>query len=416
MQHKQTSLKVLTWLFQRPLTYRCLRPILDLLNMRDENPAYRIWVRFLLDVTRRAYARKQPVIWMSSFAPTEIAYGLRAVPFIPEIIASLVAYFGWSHRPIALADSHISTDLCSFYRGSLGLALEGFFPRPDLIISSSYLCDGANKLLHYFSQIYGCPHLMIDPPYRDGAAGRRYMVDQLKELAGTTCKLLDLPLDEGYLSQVLTLSDQARAYMAKTNRLRRSAPSPLAGSEGLSYLAGMNFYSLGSRWGVDFFRSLYRYLEKKVTRGQGYLPREKSRLLWLHHIRPYYRNEIFQILAERGVAVSFEEANYLYWPPLDPSRPWESLADKILSNVWAGPLERRIEAIGNMVEDYRIDGVVHFSHWGCRQSSGGAGVIGDWLKERGIPYIILPGDGADPDNYSPGQTRTRVEALVEMLE
>jgi len=59
--------------------------------------------------------------------------------------------------------------------------------------------------------------------------------------------------------------------------------------------------------------------------------------------------------------------------------------------------------------------VIHFSHWGCRQSSGGAGVIGDVLKRKGIPYLILPGDGADPDNYSPGQTRTRLEAFLEML-
>lgn len=415
MPHNETTIRLARWLVSSPVTYHLLRPPLDLLSMREENPAYKIWVRFLLDVTRKAYARKRPVIWMNAFAPSEIAYALHAVPFIPEVIASLVAYFGRSQRPIALADSHISTDLCSFYRCALGLVLEGYFPRPDLIISSSYLCDGANKFLHYLSQIYGCPHLMLDPPYNDGAASRRYMVYQLKDLMGMTCETLHLSLDQGQLSQVLSLSNHARQYITKINRLRRSIPSPLPGSEGLSYLAGMNFYSLGSRSGVHFFQSLYHYLERRVAKGLGYLPREKHRLLWLHHIRPYYRNEIFQILSEREVAVSFEEPNYLYWPALDPSRPWESLAEKILSNVWAGPLERRMEAIWRMVEDYHIDGAIHFSHWGCRQSCGGAGVVGDWLKEKGIPYIVLPGDGADQNNYSPGQTRTRLEALVEML-
>lgn len=297
----------------------------------------------------------------------------------------------------------------------LGLVLEGYFLPPDLTISSSHLCDGANKFFHHLSQFYGCPHLMLDPPYTDGTCSHRYTVHQLRDLAGAASKILRRPLDKEHVSQVLGLFDQARVYMAKINRLRQSVPSPFPGSEGLSYLAGMNFYSLGSWWGVAFFKSLYHHLKGRVTRGQGYLSREKHRLLWLHHIRPYYRNAILQILAEREVAVSFEETNYLYWAPLDPCRPWESLADKILSNVWAGPLERRVEAIGKMVEDYRIDGLIHFSHWGCRQSCGGAGVIGDWLKGRDIPYIILPGDGADPDNYSPGQTRTRVEALVEML-
>lgn len=100
----------------------------------------------------------------------------------------------------------------------------------------------------------------------------------------------------------------------------------------------------------------------------------------------------------------------------DPARPLESLAEKILSNIWTGPLERRIEAVENMVKDYHIDEVVHFSHWGCRQSCGGASVIGDRLKQKGIPYMILYGDGADPDNYSPAQTRTRLQAMMEMLE
>lgn len=415
MPHRKTTARLLKRVVRSPLTYRCLRPLLDLMNRKEQNTPYKIWVRFLLDVTRRAYARKQPVIWLNAFAPSELVYGLGAVPFMPEIIACLVAYLGQSRRPISLADSRISTDLCSFYRCAYGLVLEGYLPRPDLIISSSHLCDGANKFMHYLSRIYDCPHLMLDPPYSDGASAHRYVVQQLKDVVGRTCENLGLSFEQGRLSRALDLSNKARGYMTEINRLRRSTPTPFPGSEGLSYLAGMNFYSLGSRWGLEFFESLVHMIEGRVAGGQGYLPREKHRLLWLHHTRPYYRNEIFQILGERDTAVSFEEANYLYWPPLDPAQPWESLADKILSNVWAGPLERRREAVWRMVQDYHVDGVVHFSHWGCRQTCGGAGVIGDWLKEKGIPYMALTGDGADPDNYSPGQTRTRLEALVEML-
>lgn len=404
------------WLAHSQITYLGLRPVLDLLFRKDESPAFRIWVRFLLDITRRACAGKQPVIWMNAFAPTEIVYGLRAVPVMPEIIASLVAYLGWSRRPIALADSEISTDLCSFYRCALGLVLEDYLPRPDLILSSSHLCDGANKFFHSLSEIYGCPHLMLDPPYTRNPHGHRYMVSQIKDLVVTACEILGVPLDLGHFASVLTLSNEARKYMAKVNVLRRCKPSPLPGRDGLSYVAGMNFSSLGSRWGSRFYQSLYHHVRGKVARGQGYLQREKRRLLWLHHIRPYYRNEIFQILDEHHVAVSFEEPNFLYWSYLEPSEPWESLAGKILSNVWAGPLERRVEAIRKMAEAYGIDGAIHFSHWGCRQACGGAGIIADDLKEKGIPCAVLPGDGADSDNYSPGQTRTRLEALVEMLE
>lgn len=414
MQDNDKTIRLMRRYVRRPSTYSLLRPLLEL-GMVGENPGFKVWVRFLLDISRRAYLRKRPVVWMNAFAPVELAYGLNMVPFMPEIIACMAAYLGWSRRPIALADTHISTDLCSFYRCALGLALEGFLPRPDLIITSSHLCDGANKFFNYLSRVMDCPHLMLDPPYTESDAGRRYLASQLEEVSGETCEALGISYHPGTMSHALSLSNQARGYMERINLLRRVRPTPLSGAEGLSYLAGMSFFSLGSDWGVLFYRSLYHYLRKLVSKGKGYLPEEKYRLLWLHHIRPYYKNEIFQILAQHHASVPFEEAGYLYWPPLRPEAPWKSLASKMLSSVWGGPLERRMKAIWNMVEDYHIDGVIHFSHWGCRQSCGGAAIIGDLLKQKGLPYIILPGDGGDSDNYSPSQTRTRLEALVEML-
>jgi benzoyl-CoA reductase/2-hydroxyglutaryl-CoA dehydratase subunit BcrC/BadD/HgdB len=415
MALRKTQMTLIKAVVRRAMTYRLLRPLLDLVLRGNDNEAFKAWVRFLLDITGQAYKRKQPVTWMNAFSPVEMAYALGAVPFMPEIIASLVAYLGQSQRPIARADAQMSGDLCSVYRCALGLVLEGYLPAPDLVISSSHLCDGSNKFFHHLSRMYAVPHLWLDPPYHGGSGSRRYIRAQLKTVMQRSGDILDRPVNENKLSQVLNLSNQTRACMARINHLRRAKPFPLSGSDGLSYLAGMGFYALGSRWGVFFFRTLLRQVREKVSLKEGYLPDERHRLLWLHHIRPYYRNDIFQTLAEHRAAVSFEEPNYLYWPVLDPAQPWESLADKMLSSVWAGPLERSMEAIGDMVADYRIDGVIHFSHWGCRQACGGAGIIGDWLKDKGIPSIVLPGDGADPDNYSPGQTRTRLQALVEML-
>lgn len=416
MEREERYNRLIRWLVRRPLSYRMLGAVGDLAGIRNDNIPYKIWVRFLLHSTREAYSRRRPVVWMSAFAPAEIAYGLGAVPFMPEIIAALVAYLGQGRRPLALADSQLSTDVCSFYRLALGLVMDDYLPAPDLVLSSSHLCDGANKFFRNLAERTRCPHLLLDPPYDADDGARRYLVAQLEETVEQSAWILGVPLDEGLFSKALQRSNQARAYMVRINRLRQKSPAPLSGSEALSYLAGMNFYSPGSGWGVDFYRSLYRYLEGRVARGEGPVPDERFRLLWLHHIRPYYKNDIFEVLAAHHAVVAFEEPNYLYWPELNIHKPMEGLAEKVLTSIWAGPLERRLAAVEEMVDAYGIDGVIHFSHWGCRQSCGGAGIIGDRLKERGLPYIILPGDGADADNYSPGQTRTRLEALMEMLE
>jgi len=69
----------------------------------------------------------------------------------------------------------------------------------------------------------------------------------------------------------------------------------------------------------------------------------------------------------------------------------------------------------DLVKRYKIDGVIHFSQRGCRQSCGGAYIIKDFLQKKGVPMLIMDGDGADYRNYSKGQTRTRIEAFLEML-
>ncbi|MBW1730233.1 MAG: 2-hydroxyacyl-CoA dehydratase [Deltaproteobacteria bacterium] len=414
-EEEKISHRALKRVVRNPLTYWSLAPLMEIVNLREQSRAYKIWVRYLIWMMRSACSKRKKVIWMSAFTPVELAYAVGAIPILPEIIAALVSYLGWAPPFISIGNSMMSTDVCSFYRCALGLAVEGYLPRPDLIVSSSHLCDGANKFFSYLSQRYACSHLLLDPPYDTGPEAHGYVTDQLRYLLAHMVDLMAVSLSEEELCKVVGLSNTMRKYMVRINRLRMAIPAPFPGSEGLSYLAGMGFCSPGSTWGVRFSAILARELEDRVAKKRGYLDNERYRVLWLHHIRPYYQNDIFQFLSSQGVSVCFEEANYMYWPPFDPTKPLDSLAHKILSNVWAGPLERRLGAVKEMVNNYRVNGVIHFSHWGCRQSCGGASIIGDFLKDQGVPYMILYGDGADPDNYFPGQTRTRLQAFVEML-
>ena len=69
-----------------------------------------------------------------------------------------------------------------------------------------------------------------------------------------------------------------------------------------------------------------------------------------------------------------------------------------------------------LAERYNVNGVIHFSHWGCRQSCGGEYIVRDIMQKKGIPVLILNGDGADCRNYSEEQTKLRLDAFLEMLE
>ena len=385
-------------------------------SSRRENRAFPFWLDFLFDTPKRGFRKGRPVVWISAFTPSEIPYVFDLHPVLPEVIACLAAHIGVSDHAISMAEGNLySADVCSFYRCGAGLALGGYLPQPDLIVSTSHLCDGAHRFFHNMSQHFGCDHYLIDIPYGSDGRARAYLVDELHDVADFIGKRTGRRLDDERAAEVIELSNRTRQVMLQINELRRRIPSPFSGSEGMSYVLGMNFSTVGSQLGLAFFRSLHGVIEERVSRGEGIIEEEKHRLLWLHHIKPYYPNSIFDILEGLGAVVSFEEANQVYWDSMDPKRPLEGLASKMLSNSGCGPIERRIEAILEMAGRYRVNGAIHFSHWGCRQSCGGSHMVRDVMRERGIPTLVLDGDGADIRNYSEGQTRTRLEAFIEML-
>jgi predicted CoA-substrate-specific enzyme activase len=118
---------------------------------------------------------------------------------------------------------------------------------------------------------------------------------------------------------------------------------------------------------------------------------------------------------ELGMSSVAEELSHIFWQPLDPKRPLDSLARKMLQNPQLGPVTRRITLVEKLVKDVNADGVIHYSHWGCRQGCGGSRPIADAMKQLGIPYLDLDGDAVDNRNYSEGQTRTRLEGFAELM-
>lgn len=80
-----------------------------------------------------------------------------------------------------------------------------------------------------------------------------------------------------------------------------------------------------------------------------------------------------------------------------------------------GDFRRKIENIKRLVTDLRIDGVIHFCQWGCRQSFGGVMLLKRELEKLNIPFLIIDGDGVDRRNSPEGQINTRLSAFLEML-
>lgn len=399
-------------LLRRPIFWKLIRPLLRLYVSKERNKPFTIWVDFLAETMESLWRRSKPIIWINSFFPVEMIYSLGGQPFLPELFPAVVAYFDWTRGPLLRGSEKTSTDLCSFYRCALGLLEYGVIPKPDLIVTSSQICDGTKAFYDALSYVLGVPHVFIDVPHADGEKAKVYLRKQLLEFLETYQERF------GGSFNPLPLFNAQRAgnLMWEIAELRKAVPTPFPGTEGMSYVAGMAFWANGTKKYLKFLKALKEKIKAKVDRSQGYLPKERFRVLWLHHIRPYYPNPIFEYLHSRGVAIAYEEVNYPWWPRGHFENWMEYVIEKMISNPWHGPIQKRAKLVEELIEGYKVHGVIHFCHWGCRQSTGGAGIIGEFVKKKGIPYLLLPGDGVDPDNYSPGQTLTRLEAFVEVME
>ncbi len=404
-------------LLKRPIVYDLLGELGKYNYSRKGKPSQGIWMDFTARQMGKALRRDGLVVWGNAFFPFELLHGLDVIPCHPETISAIVASQGYSREAITCAEANgYSSDTCSFYRCGAGLDLMGLLPRPDLVVSTSYLCDGAVKYFHNVSRHYNCDYYLLDVPYHDTERARKYLAGQLRELAEIIAKKQGKSLEMDKLARACINSNEAREYLLKINGLRHAVPSPLSGGDAIGYILDMQFFGPGSEAGVKFFKALYEECRARVDKGQGIVKDEKFRLLWLHYIRPYYPNEIISYLEEKGASVCFGESGHVYWEPMDPEKPFESLAASVLSNPCGGPLERRANLAVELAEKYNVDGVIHFSHWGCRQSCGGEYVIRDEMRKKDIPMLILDGDGTDSRNYSKEQTRLRLEAFIEMLE
>jgi benzoyl-CoA reductase/2-hydroxyglutaryl-CoA dehydratase subunit BcrC/BadD/HgdB len=78
-------------------------------------------------------------------------------------------------------------------------------------------------------------------------------------------------------------------------------------------------------------------------------------------------------------------------------------------------MDSYIEVLLNLVEKYKIDGVIHFAHWGCRWNYGRIKILKEALQRKGIPFLSLDCDSISSSDYFEGQLNSRVDTFLDML-
>ncbi len=406
-----------------PLSFSLMGGVLRLTRGNWPMDAMYRMGQFALNEIGRAYTSKAPVVWSSAFFPVELAWGLGLCPFSPEVAAAYIAVLGFGEETLNLGEkAGYSRAICSFHRCVAGAASVGNLPRPAALLASTHLCDGAPLLFQNLAALYAAPLLALDIPYNSGPEAERYVAEQLEQLWLSLADLTGRRPDRAGLAEAVRRSESFRVQMQRANELRCRVPSPVSGNDMLGFIY-LFFVGQGSREAAEISARLANEIERRVTdtragthrSRQSVAPPERYRLLWMH-LKPYYSDELMNFLKQEGAVLAMEEFSHIYWPPLDPGQPFLSLARKALSHFTFKPVTERIRVMADLARKYRVDGIVHFSHHGCRTACGGALMIKEALQEAGWPVLVLEGDCLDGRNEACGGMLTRLQAFLEILQ
>ncbi len=361
-----------------------------------------------------AFERRAPVVWTTSYVfPMEFIAALGLIPVDFEIYAGLMSAANQTGPILGAADrAGIPQDTCTIHRIAMGAALLDQLPRPDILLSTTHYCDGKAKTNEFMAHHYGVEYLLLDMPLEDSKPAREYLECQLRAIFRRLCEMVEREPDERLLAGPVRHFNEMTRCLRRVNRIRQESPTPLIPNNGGFTLSFMNTLLHGTPHATEVYARLeHSFLQAKAT---GAMPPESMRFLWLM-ASPTFDTPIFRFLEERGGRIAMEELSHCYWEEMDEERPIASMAQRMLSNTFMGPVMRRAETALMLARQYRVDAALHYGHLPCRQSNGALQVIKDLLEPEGIRLINLEADLSDPANFPEGRIMDQLSTFWEIL-
>jgi len=385
-----------------------------------ENPAAKsarkIYAREVAKLGSRLYSGEEKIAWCGVTAPFDLLSCLGVTSCFVEFIGAMLASTGMIEEFLEEAEKEgYAGDTCGYHRSVIGAMKKNLMPEPDFLIATNVPCTGGLAVMETIADHFKKDLFALHVPLEETDKNVRYLADQLKEMVSFVTSHTGQSLDDERLRNAILNTNKARALTKEAFRLATNVPSPANGRV-LSNYGIVIALLLGTEAGVEVAEALRDEFAAKVEKNEPGVDGERIRLMWIQNRRQFKNPLIHLLESEYKAVVVSDELNSITWDPIDPDDPYTGLAIRSISIPFNGNVNRRVDHLKKLAEDYKIDGAINPCHWGCRQETGARGLTSEGLKEVGIPVLNLETDCVDSRNFSEGQLRTRLEAFTEMLE
>lgn len=375
----------------------------------------------------KAKEEGRPVAWATSISPQELMTTMGIHTVYPENHAAAVGARKFAQEFIDYSEGNgYSSDICSYARVNLAYmdilhSEAGNIPKPDMILCCNNICNTVIKWYENIAKELHIPMIMIDTPfnhqYQVNDQNTAYIKGQLLEAVTKLEGITKQKFDYDKFSEVMKVSTETSVWWKKAAMQAQAKPSPLNGFDLFNYMAVI-VCARGTEAGRDLFKKWHDELKAKAEAGLGPWKdaEEKYRVMWDGIACWPHLGTTYKLLKKYGINMvtsTYPDSWYIVYDTND----LDGMARAYSSNYANRNLDFGVDNITQIVDDYKLDGIVFHSNRSCKLMDFRQFEVQRRVEAKtGVPSVIFDGDQTDPRVFSPAQYETRIQALVEMME
>ena len=343
-----------------------------------------------------------------SYFPREIAIAMGAVP---------VGLCSSSEETVQIAESILPKNICPLIKSSYGYAISDrcpYFHFSDLVVGET-TCDGKKKMYEMMAEFKDV--FVMELPNIQSEKGLELWKQEIIRLRHYLEEKFQVVITEDDIKHAIQIENRRRIALKRLYEVMKLDPVPVMGMELLDVLYGskykLNLEKVPKELDALTNQILEEYEEK---------PKKEHRpriLITGCPIGGDSKKVVKAIENNGGVVVAFENCTgaKVIDKLVDENNPdvYDAIAKKYfyIGCAIMTPNDNRIELLGRMIDDFKVDGVVEMILSGCHSVQMESISVRNFVnEEKHIPYLDIVTDYSQGDI---GQLNTRMAAFIEML-
>lgn len=326
---------------------------------------------------------------------------------------------GTSNETVPDAERMLPKNLCPLIKSTYGFAYTEKCPYTyfsDIIIGET-TCDGKKKMYEMLNEIKET-YILHLPQSQSRSYSNDIWYEEVKLLKEKLEEKFEVEITEKNLREAAKMRNRLRRSVCDLFSLQESCPPAMKGTD-IMYALHTGSFNFDKNSYIENICKLVAEKRNAYKEGKRVVDTYSKRILLTGCPTGGVIQKIGEVIENNGGVIvclddcSGERANETL---VDENADdiLRAISDRYLSincSVMT-PNEGRFENTKNMIEKYKVDGVIDIVLQACHTFNVESYKMGKMLHEIGIPFLKLETDYSATDS---GQTETRIAAFIEML-